>query len=202
MDAEEIVRVGYLTKKGAFKVGGWKKRYVVLKRPTSGKAVLSYYRKETDATPAGEIVLDQSTLAYHNVDSDKPFAFSIQTKGRTYELLASSEVGMRGWIETTMQAALGILESKKAPKVDMAAAAAQQNAWLKFRALGMQCECCWEQVPEALRAVDSVELVRIDAMAEIVSVKVGADAKVEQLVERVIAILEQRFGFLCSFVKA
>jgi hypothetical protein len=25
---------------------------------------------------------------------------------------------------------------------------------------------------------------------------------VEQLVERVIAILEQRFGFLCSFVKS
>ncbi len=200
MEAEEIVRVGYLVKKGAFKVGGWKKRYMVL-HVGAGRAVLSYYRKQTDTAPAGEIVLDQSTLAYHNVDADKPFAFCIQTKGRTYELLAASEVEMRGWIETTMQAALGILGAKKTQKLDVAAAAAQQNAWLKFRALGMQCECCWEQVPEALRAVEAVELVRIDCMAEIVSVKIGPDAKVEQLVERVIAILEQRFGFLCSFVK-
>jgi hypothetical protein len=55
----------------------------------------------------------QSTLAYHDVDSEKPFAFSIQTKGRTYKLVATSEVEMRSWIEVTMQAALGIIGDKK-----------------------------------------------------------------------------------------
>merc|ERR1712065_118406 len=81
---ESILKCGFLTKKGAFKVGGWKKRWFVLRSDArGGNAVLAYYRKQTDADPAGEINLDQSTLAYHNVDADKPFAFNIQTKGRT-----------------------------------------------------------------------------------------------------------------------
>jgi hypothetical protein len=65
----EIVRVGFLTKKGAFQVGGWKRRYFVLKvDPTSHRAKLGYYRKQSDVAPAGEILLDQvSAQGYHCV---------------------------------------------------------------------------------------------------------------------------------------
>jgi hypothetical protein len=48
-----------------------------------------------------------------------------------------------------------------------------------------------------------VELVRVDAGEEVVSVKLlSGVVDVEQLVERVIAILEQRFGFLCSVISS
>ena len=189
------MRVGFLTKKGAFKVGGWKKRYFVL-RVGPRRAVLAYYRKQTDSSPAGEIVLDQSTLAYHNVDSEKPFAFSIQTRaGRTYELLASSEAEMRSWIETAMQAALGIVDSRRAPRVVASGAAA---ARLRFRALGMACECCWEEVPRAVGEVEGVEGATVDAGAEAVEVQLREGAEVETVSPKIIAILEQRFGFLTS----
>jgi copper chaperone CopZ len=76
-------------------------------------------------------------------------------------------------------------------------------SWIKIRAVGMQCECCWEQTPVALRGVEGVELVRVDAGEEIVSVKLIQEVTdVEQLVERVLAILEQRFGFLCSVLSS
>lgn len=128
---DEIIRCGFLTKKGAFKVGGWKRRYFVL-RMSGGKSVLSYYRKQGDTTAAGEIVLDQSTLAYHNTESEKPFAFNIQTKsGRTYEIYASSQAEMQDWIETLMRSALGIVEKKKPLQM---AAASMDNPLVKLEA--------------------------------------------------------------------
>lgn len=198
MDDEEILKCGWLTKKGAFNLGGWKRRWFVLKNRGGGEAVLCYYRKQADSVPAGEVLLDQSTLAYHNVDSDKAHAFSIQTKGRTYEMLAPTQQDMMDWIESLMQAALGIHESRrKLPHLD-----AKNTAWLKFHALGMQCECCWEQLPDALTRLAGVEVVRIDPGADIVSVRLAKDLdeKLPAIVERVMAIMQERFGFVVTFL--
>lgn len=102
-------RCGFLYKKGAI-ISGWKRRWFVL-----DSRKLRYYRKQGDTNAAGEIPLDEETLAYHSTDAkdkDKPFMFCIKTKNRTYEIAASSKEEMEGWVEDTMRAALGVVERR------------------------------------------------------------------------------------------
>ena len=177
-------------------MGGWKKRWFVLRVEKNGCAVLAYYRKQADASPAGEIPLDQSTLAYHNVDSDKANAFNIKTEGRTYEILAGTRIEMMEWIEILMEAALGIQKSaKKVPAAALETMDTSVGVWLRFEALGMACECCWELLPQALRG-PGVEVVRIDASADTVSLLTAKDADLEAVVQRATRIMEEDFGFL------
>lgn len=104
---------------------------------------------------------------------------------------------MMEWIEILMQAALGIID-KKVPSLESFKSEASWT-WLKFHALGMQCECCWEQVPEALK-ISGIELVRIDAGSEVVSIRPEEEAELEVIVDRVTSILQDRFGFLVTLL--
>ena len=195
---DELITSGFLHKKGEY-VGGWKKRWFVLLKKPDHSGVVAYYRKQTDEKPAGEIPLDQSTLAYCNTESEKAFAFNIQKKNRTYELYASSKLEMEEWIEKLMKAALGIFEKETArPRVN--STLSDPNAWLKFKALGMICECCWEQVPQKLKEVENVEFVRIDAGSEVVSVKRKKGTDPFKIVDAVTVTLEDTFGYIVTFI--
>ena len=202
---EEIIKCGWLTKKGAFQVGGWKKRWFVLQaRGDGGHAVLAYYRKQTDAAPAGEIALDESTLAYHNVDADKPCVFCIKTKGRTYEILAAEKTDMMSWIELLMQSALGLTAKQKLPATASGSETTEtdidehKDRWVKFHVLGMQCECCWETLPEQLKAISSsVVTVRLDAGANTVAVLLSPGDPTA-LVSSLVTHMQDDFGFLVT----
>ena len=194
---EEIVKCGWLTKKGAYQIGGWKRRWFVL-REGPGGAVLAYYRKQADGTPAGEIALDATTLAYHHVDADRDAVLCLKTKGRTYEMLAADRTEMMGWIEALMAAALGLGGARKS-RANVSGSLAAAKGWIKFHALGMQCECCWERLPEHLKQLPGVETVRIDAGADTVAIRVSSAAEAsDKLAERAAAIMQERFGFLVT----
>lgn len=190
-------RCGFLYKKGAI-ISGWKRRWFVL----DGRK-LRYYRKQGDTNAAGEILLDEESLAYHSTDGkdkDKPYMFCIKTKNRTYEIAASSKEEMEGWVEDTMRAALGVVERRSSLRVSpmktRVVGPVEEEPWLRFRCVGCWCETCWESVPDAVRAIAGVEVVRLDAGREILVVK-----RKGEVAEQIIATLEEQFGFIVTLLE-
>lgn len=62
--------------------------------------------------------------------------------------------------------------------------------------MGCWCEACWESVPEAVRAIPGVEVVRLDAGREILVVK-----REGEVAEQIVNALEGQFGFIVTLLE-
>jgi len=93
MENVEIIRTGYLIKKGAMRKN-WTTRYFELRKNT-----LTYYRSPNEA-PKGVIILEAASKVT-NLHEKKPFSFTISNStAREYWVAASDAAQSSLWIET------------------------------------------------------------------------------------------------------
>ncbi|XP_048190446.1 GRB2-associated-binding protein 4-like [Perognathus longimembris pacificus] len=113
MDGGHIVLSGWLKKSPREKKFGlriWRKRWFVLRggQRRSREGVLEYYENSCSKKPRGSIDLSlcealNSGVTFQSTRQPKGFVFGIETRERTFYLLARSEDDMHKWVESICQ---------------------------------------------------------------------------------------------------
>jgi len=187
MASETVVKRGWLTKQGNY-VKSWKLRWFILREKS-----LSYYKsdKESDATPAGTIALQDAKTADAFAKTGKKHCFELQTPQRTFYLYAETAADAAEWMSAISKL---VVASAASPAAAAAAAAARPTLEAPKVAVtvrGIHCEHCCSELRRTLSVLPGVLGVEVSLESD--TVIMFGTPKLEDAKEK----LEQS-GFLCA----
>ena len=172
-------REGVLTKQGG-KAKNWKRRWFVL-----NDHVLYYFKDQSGVSLGGFSVADARVLPTPASEAKKPFAFSVITPHRTYNLIADTQTDMEEWIgDMQERSPHGAAQSRDAPE--------EPDVLLSVK--GVVSERCVVTVKAALADLSGVERVNVSMSRQEVGVFGSFDSS------QAIGCLEDA-GFLASVIK-
>mmetsp|Transcript_18758 Transcript_18758/g.36701 ORF Transcript_18758/g.36701 Transcript_18758/m.36701 type:complete len:136 (+) Transcript_18758:1-408(+) len=86
---------GYLHKTGKHGLrAAFQRRWCVLSDQT-----ISYYKKETDTRPKGQVCITKGCPVAQSVQSSKPNTFYVEVSGRRWYFACESEQSMNEWMQ-------------------------------------------------------------------------------------------------------